>query len=311
VSDLIIIAHDGAPCFPPEIPACGGVLVFAPDPAGSKFWIAEATQEQADYITQYPFFTLFKGEAKAFTLSDLTGAAFLHNTRVLMAGLAAEQGTPATATGNLTRAFVGKLFDRLALSARSRESIRTVCKVVNELDLRPLHLARVVAECAGLLARRNKRFQLTKAGRELLPDEQVGALYRRLFVAYFRRFDLRYNSHLRDVPLIQQSFAVILWRLDTVARDWTPVRGLARYILLRAVFEQLLACCGGIGLELTHEITGPRQLLSCTCLYRGARCVDFRLQLHDLRMSWPHGRTGFRQFVLQGIEFGVQGRHFR
>jgi len=72
VADLIIIAHDGAPCFPPEIPACGGVLVFAPDPAGSKFWIAEATQEQADYITQYPFFTLFKGEAKAFTLSDLT-----------------------------------------------------------------------------------------------------------------------------------------------------------------------------------------------------------------------------------------------
>jgi len=177
----------------------------------------------------------------SLTLSDLTGAAFLHNTRVLMAGLAAEQGTPATATGNLTRAFVGKLFDRLALSARSRESIRTVCKVVNELDLRPLHLARVVAECAGLLARRNKRFQLTKAGRELLPDEQVGALYRRLFVAYFRRFDLRYNSHLRDVPLIQQSFAVILWRLDTVARDWTPVRGLARHILLRAAFEQLHA----------------------------------------------------------------------
>jgi hypothetical protein len=44
---------------------------------------------------------------------------------------------------------------------------------------------------------------------------------------------------LRDVPLIQQSFAVILWRLDTVARDWTPVRGLARHILLRSVFEQL------------------------------------------------------------------------
>ena len=177
----------------------------------------------------------------SLTLSDLADAAFLHNTRVLMAGLAAEQGTPATATGNLTRAFVGRLFDRLTLSAPSRESIRTVCKVVNELDVWPLHLARVVAECAGLLARRNKRFQLTKAGRELLPDEQAGALYRRLFLAYFRRFNLQYDSHLRDVPLIQQSFAAILWRLDTVARDWTPVRGLARYILLRSVFEQLHA----------------------------------------------------------------------
>ena len=177
----------------------------------------------------------------SLTLSDLADAAFLHNARVLMAGLAAEQGTPATAAGNLTRAFVGKLFDHLALSAHSRESIRAVCKVVNELDVWPLHLARVVAECASLLARRNKRFQLTRAGRELLPDEQAGALYRRLFLAYFRRFDLRHDFNLRDVPLIQQSFAVILWRLDTVACDWTPVRGLARHILLRAVFEQLHA----------------------------------------------------------------------
>jgi hypothetical protein len=91
------------------------------------------------------------------------------------------------------------------------------------------------------VARRNKRFQLTKAGRELLPNDHAGALYRRVFLAYFRRFNLQYDFHLRDVPLIQQSFAVSLWRLDTVARDWTPVRGLARHILLREVFEQLHA----------------------------------------------------------------------
>jgi hypothetical protein len=177
----------------------------------------------------------------SLTLSDLADAAFLHNTRVLMAGLAAEQGTPATATGNLNRAFVGRLFDRLTLPAPTRKSIRTVCKVVNEQDVWPLHMARVVAEPAGLLARRNKRFQLTKAGRELLPDEQTGALYRRVFLAYFRRFNLQYDFFLREVSLIQQSFAVILWRLDTVARDWMPVRGLARKILLQHVFEQLHA----------------------------------------------------------------------
>ena len=177
----------------------------------------------------------------SLSLSDLAEADFLHNTRVLLAALAAEQGTPATATGNLNRAFVGRLFDKLTLSAPSRESIRAVCKVVNEPDLWPLHMARVVAEAAGLLARRNKRFQLTRAGRELLPDEQAGALYRRVFLAYFRRFNLQYDFPLRDVPLIQQSMAVILWRLDTVARDWTPVRGLARKILVQQVFEQLHA----------------------------------------------------------------------
>jgi hypothetical protein len=177
----------------------------------------------------------------SLTLSDLADAAFFQNTRLFLAALAAEHGTPTTATGNLTRAFVGSLFDRLILSKISRESIRHVCKVVNEQDLWPLHLARVVAECAGLVARRNKRFQLTKAGRELLPDDQAGALYRRLFLAYFRRFNLQYSFNLRDVPLIQGSMAVILWRLDSVARDWTPVSGLDRQILLRQVYEQLHA----------------------------------------------------------------------
>jgi hypothetical protein len=175
------------------------------------------------------------------TLSDLADAAFFQNTRLFLAALAAEHGTPATATGNLTRAFVGSLFDRLILSQTARESIRHVCKVVNEQDLWPLHLARVVAECAGLVARRNKRFQLTKAGRELLPDDHAGALFRRLFLAYFRRFNLQYSFSLRDVPLIQGSMAVILWRLDSVARDWTPVRGLAQQVLLRQVFDQLHA----------------------------------------------------------------------
>ena len=177
----------------------------------------------------------------SLTLPDLADAAFFQNARILLAALAAEQGTPATATGNLTRAFVGSLFDRLILSKTSRESIREVCKVVNEQDLWPLHLARVVADCAGLVARRNKRFQLTKAGRELLPDDHAGALYRRLFLAYFRRFNLQYDCNLRDVPLIQGSMAAILWRLDSRARDWTPVRGLARQVLMRQVFEQLHA----------------------------------------------------------------------
>jgi hypothetical protein len=59
-----------------------------------------------------------------------------------------------------------------------------------------------------------------------------------LFVAYFRRFDLRYRQ-LRDVPGIQATVAAILWRLDTVARDWTPVRGLAPRILLPRVLDEM------------------------------------------------------------------------
>jgi hypothetical protein len=179
--------------------------------------------------------------SSALTLSDLADADFFQNTRVLLQALAAGNGSAATATGNLTRAFVAQLFDSLALSTPARESIQKVCKVVNEPDVWPLHLARVVAECAGLMQRRSKRFQLTKAGRTFLPDDQAGLLYRRLFLAYFRRFDLHYDFRLRNVPGIQETMAVILWRLDTVARDWEPVGGLAPHVLLPGVLHQLHA----------------------------------------------------------------------
>jgi hypothetical protein len=176
------------------------MIQFATEPGGPEafdafaFSLLQADWESATGPMRF---------SPSLTLSDLADAAFFQNTRLFLAALAAEQGTPATATGNLTRAFVGSLFDRLILSQTSRESIRHVCKVVNEQDLWPLHVARVVAECAGLVARRNKRFQLTRAGGELLPDDHAGALFRRLFLAYFRRFNLQYDFNLRDVPLIQ------------------------------------------------------------------------------------------------------------
>ena len=74
--------------------------------------------------------------------------------------------------------------------------------------------------------------------RAFLPDDQAGALYLVLFVAYFQRFDLRYLQ-LRDVRGIQATVAAILWRLDTVARDWIPVRGLAPRILLPQVLAEM------------------------------------------------------------------------
>ena len=175
----------------------------------------------------------------SLALSDLAEASFFQNARLLLAALDESGGTAATATGNLTRVFVRQMFDRLILPKNFRESTLHVCKVLNEHDVWPLHIVRVVSECAGLVARRNKRFQLTRTGRDLLPEAQAGALYRRLFLAYFRKFDLHYDFPLREVPGIQETLAVILWRLGNVARDWTPVRGLASQVLLPGVLNQL------------------------------------------------------------------------
>jgi len=173
--------------------------------------------------------------------SQLAHAPFFLNVRSLLRTLDADGGTPATATGNLNRAFVWRMFERMAMHDDYRESFRHHYKALNEQELNPLHLVRIVCECGRLIAKRNKRFTITRRGRELLPDDQAGALYRHLFVAHFREFNLGYRFHLRDVAGIQETMAVILWRLAHVARDWTPVQGLAEQVLIPPVFAQLRA----------------------------------------------------------------------
>jgi hypothetical protein len=210
------------------------------------------------------------------SLADLGSAEFFLNARLFLTALVEENGASATATGNLNRAFVGRMFDRLEIPADSRQSIKHCCKVLNELDLWALHLVRLVSECARLIARRKKRFRVTKAGRGLLPDDQAGALYHALFLAYFRRFDLCYFQ-LRDVHGIQQTVATIFWRLDTVARDWTPVRGLAPCILLPGVLAEMHAA-------MTYPHDTEEWILASYLLNP---LLDFGLIETKKRGEWP------------------------
>jgi hypothetical protein len=175
------------------------------------------------------------------SLADLAKSDLFHNVRVFLHALAASDGTSSTAAGNLNRAFVTRIFETLRIRDLERESIRRFFKVLNEQDLSPLHIARIVSECAGLVARRSKRFQLTKLGRQLLADDQSGGLFRRLFIAHFRKFDLSYGFQFRQVPDLQQTMAGILWRLDVVAENWKPVLGLASSVLTPGVHAQLRA----------------------------------------------------------------------
>jgi hypothetical protein len=170
---------------------------------------------------------------------DPGNAQFYLNTRIFLGALEKEKSVAATATGNLNREFVNAIFDELVLPKPYRETTKRVCKVINEHDLWDLHLVRIICGISKLVVRRNKRFSITKVGRELLAAERAGDLYRRLFISYFRRFDLRYDFQLREVPSLQGTTAVILWRLSIVAKDWVPVRGLAPKILMPEVLAEL------------------------------------------------------------------------
>jgi hypothetical protein len=175
------------------------------------------------------------------TFSDVCEVDLLLNVRIFLAALAEEDGTAATTTGNLNRSFTGRLLDRLHIEKETLDIIRRYKRVMNERDVWDLHRVRLLSDAAGLISLHKKRFTLTRLGRSMLSDKKAGSLYHRLFIANFRRFNLGYDFPWRDVPGIQATMGVILWMLEVVAENWTPVRGLAPQILLPAVYAELQA----------------------------------------------------------------------
>lgn len=174
-------------------------------------------------------------------LAELTRAEVFHNTRIFLNALLEEGGTPTTAAGYLTRAFVGRVIDRLQLPPGYLKTARAYRKTIDERDIWPLLEVRLVAEYSKLVARRNKRFTVTKLGRELLADERAGELFRRLFLTYFRTMDLCHLVQAREQPEIQATLAITLWRLEQVAENWRAVQGLAAQILPPRVLKHTIS----------------------------------------------------------------------
>lgn len=122
----------------------------------------------------------------------------------------------------------------------AREITRHVNKVINEMDYYPIHLARVFCEVAGLLKRYKGKFVVPKKQNDLLKEEQSGRLYRTLFVAFFRKFNLGYLAHWApEVRSVQSCAAFTLCRLGVAARKWRAPDDLYPDLFLPAVRAEI------------------------------------------------------------------------
>jgi mutator protein MutT len=164
-------------------------------------------------------------------LADLAGADFVANARAMLDALLEVGGTRATGAGNLNRAFVGSLLDRLRWPPEFLESTRAVSKVINEEQVHPLRKVRVVLQIAGLVRRAGGQFRVTRLGRELIAGERSGALFARLFRAYFGRFAPSRAAEFPGWPDLTGLVAFALWRLGTIDPDWRDAQALAPLVL--------------------------------------------------------------------------------
>jgi len=173
------------------------------------------------------------------SLSELESSSFFKRARTLLLAVNEAGGVKATSSKNLQRRFVSEMVDCL-LDEKEREGLLRHYKAPNEQDVRVLHIPRVVAQAAGVLRLHKGKFVVPKTRTRLLGREHAGALYRDLFFAYFRRFNLAYASRYGpDASPLQSGVPYTLYRLGIVASKWQQVVGLTDELTLPGIRIQV------------------------------------------------------------------------
>jgi hypothetical protein len=172
------------------------------------------------------------------TLADLKDTRILANARLFLLRANDEGGIKATTTGNLNRKFVEGMLDQLTLPEGYVKSIRAENKVINELDLFPLHKIRLLLELDGLIRKTKGIFKVTKKGKDLLSDANAGELYAQLFYTKFRKFNLAYMHLGSERSDIQETIAFAFYQISKQVDDWKNVDTLPEKLFLPMVIEQ-------------------------------------------------------------------------
>ena len=195
-------------------------------------------------------------------LAELESSSFFRHTRALLLAVHEVGGVKMTSSKNLPRRFVSEMLDQL-LDEKERDFLTRHTKVLNEQDVQALHIPRVVAQVAGVLRRYKGKFIVSKKAARMLRPDSAGILYRDLFAAFFRRFNLAYRSRYGpDAHPLQKGVPYTLYRLGTVASEWRKLVDLTSEITLpgiRIQVEEELGCSRiwSIDALVTFRILNP------------------------------------------------------
>jgi hypothetical protein len=157
---------------------------------------------------------------EALSSDDVGDPDLLHNAVAFLTTLRDEGPAKATAGGNLSREFVGRMLPRLRFRPGYLEDVRRMNKVIDEADVGPLEILRHLLELARLVNRRKGFFHLSSTNRAYA-QERRGQLLALLFRTFFQRMDLRFVENSAGDEGLQQTIAYTFWKLRTDADTWT------------------------------------------------------------------------------------------
>lgn len=175
----------------------------------------------------------------------LMSAPIYSAARIMLEELHAMGKAKATAKlGNLPRVLVKKVFSRLPMDPEERALTERVFKVQNEEDFHLVHITRIALEDAGLIRKYKGHFSLTRKGNRLMDPSRAGEMYRAMFMGIFRKVNLGYFDGYPDLPGLQATLAIMLWRMDAVAADWTEAGDLLEETVHPDVQQDMLDALG-------------------------------------------------------------------
>lgn len=132
-----------------------------------------------------------------------------------------DKGLKPTATGNLPRNFCREA----ALTFWGEEKYQKHTRYHNissEPDFQELHIARLVAEIAGMIRKYKGKFILGRDCRKLIEKSGLAAIYPRLLRAYVETFNWAYRDGYPELPFIQRAFLFSLYLLYRHGQNRKP-----------------------------------------------------------------------------------------
>jgi len=177
---------------------------------------------------------------KNLSFEDLSQSIFFRNTRLFLNMIMSSGGAPATVRGNLSRKFVTQMFEVMELDNKYRKSVTAYNKVINETDIFPLHVIKIICEQGGLIQLRSKKFHVRKLFHNLLSDENAGELYYLIFRTFYEEFFLGYLDRFPEFDSIQGTINFTLYQLSVNCNDFVSTDiNLFRKIVLPAAQEEI------------------------------------------------------------------------
>lgn len=175
----------------------------------------------------------------AVTEADVRTIPVLRTALDLMRYLHDNDGTKATARGNLSRSCVQSIWDEQTASLHEDDEMRARFRPTGELKWFELYLVRRALRAAKLIKLYKGRFSLGDKGRSIFEKRSLNELYRHLFftIGWMEDWNEGRADYQAFLPFCQQSFLFNLYLLGKCAAEWVTATTLADRFL--KAFPQL------------------------------------------------------------------------